>query len=262
LPDGSLSTLLAKTNTKFDGSLKENARLRELGLASIKNPGDNPDLTTEVSEQDALFLQEIYANKIRDADQRLGNFLSSLKNMGLLDRSIVAIISDHGDEFMEHGALDHGATLYQEQLHTVMMIRFPGYARQHDVHTPVRSMDLFPTIFDILGFEGLHGTAARSLLPLLRGQKLDLPIFAETDYRLFTHLRMLRKGPHKLILDLQNGEKELYNLEKDPQEKNNISSEEPRITYELEQAIRSWMDEIQTNPEDYLGVRQKPITIF
>ena len=66
----------------------------------------------------------------------------------------------------------------------------------------------------------------------------------------------------QLILDLQDGEKELFNLKDDPHEKNNISSSEPRITYEMEQALRSWLDRSRTNPQDYMGVKQNPIDIF
>ena len=263
LPEGAVSAIRADYEGNLDGSIEENARLREAALASIADPGDPPVLDdAELGAADIDFITDVYARKVRDADQRVGTFLSQLKAMGLYDRSIIAIVSDHGDEFMDHGAVDHGATLYQEQLHTVMMIRFPGYARRQDIPQAVRTIDLFPTLFDAIGLEGPRGVNGQSLLPLLRGRTLDLPLFAETDYRLFVHLRMIRQGPHKLILDLQDGGRELYNLEDDPGEDDDISSAEPRVTYELEQALRSWMEQTRTNPEDYLGVRQKPITIF
>jgi len=204
----------------------------------------------------------VYLEKVRAADERVGNFLQFLRQSGLLDRSIVILFSDHGDEFMEHNAVDHGATLYEEQLHVVMMIRFPGFAKRHDVQTPVRTIDIFPTIFDSLQFQNPAGIDGKSLLPLLRGQKQELPIFAETDYRLYRHLRSYRKGDYKLIIDLQDGEKELFNLKDDPHEQKNISSSEPRITYEMEQALRTWLDRSRTNPQDYMGVKQNPIDIF
>ena len=229
---------------------------------SIQNPGDPPDLTDALSEADADFLRAVYASKIRDADQRVGNFLGQLRSLGLYDRSIIIIMSDHGDEFMEHGALDHGATLYEEQLHTVLMMRIPGYTMRNDIQSQVRTLDIFPTLFELLEWEAPSGVDGQSLAPLLRGESQELPVFSETDYRLFTHLRMTRRGPHKLILDLQDGGRELYDISIDPEEENNISSSEPRITYELEQSLREWMDETRTNPEDYLGVKQQPITIF
>ena len=67
---------------------------------------------------------------------------------------------------------------------------------------------------------------------------------------------------HKLILDLMDGGIELYDVVSDPGETQDISSAEPRLTYELEQELRSWMQSVGTNPQDYLGVDQKPIEIF
>ncbi|MDG1481343.1 MAG: sulfatase [Myxococcota bacterium] len=262
LPEGSLSSLGGDYSGELDGGIEENARLREEALAAIEAPGDAPDLTEALADDDIDFIGQVYDRKVRETDERLGNFIAQLKAMGLLDRTVIAVVSDHGDELMEHGAVDHGATLYQEQLHTVMLLRFPGYERRQDIDTPVRTLDLFPTLFDAMGLDGPAGVDGESLLPLMRGQSMELPLFAETDYRLFVHLRMIRSGDHKLILDLQDGGRELYNLKTDPEENNDISSAEPRVTYELEQALRTWMNETRTNPQDYLGVKQKPITIF
>jgi arylsulfatase A-like enzyme len=182
--------------------------------------------------------------------------------MGLLDDTVVVILSDHGDELMEHGAIDHGYTLYEEQLHVFLMMRFPGFARRQDIGATVRLLDVFPTVFEALGIEGPQGVDGRSLLPLLRGQAEDLPVFSETDYRLFVHHRMTRRGDYKLILDLADGEKDLYDLKTDHGEKTDISSQNPRETYELEQTLRGWMDQTRTNPQDYMGIQQKPIELF
>ncbi len=247
----------------LDGSVEEQARLREQGLAAIEKPGDNPSLVGVLGEDDARFLEAIYDRKVRQADERLGTLLATLRQSGVLDNSIVAIVSDHGDEFMEHGHVDHGHSLYEEQLHVVMMVRVPGYARRQDVRTPARTLDLFPTLFDMLGIPGPPGVDGSSLLPQLRGDEAtDRPTFAETDYRLFVHRRAMRSGRYKLVLDLQDGGRELYDLETDPDEKKDISSSEPRRTYEMEQALRTWMGRSGTNPQDYLGMRQKPIEIF
>lgn len=262
LPESELGALKAGYSGTLDGGIEEQARLRELGLGTIDDPGDQQDLTEVLGADDARFLARVYERKVRDADQRLGTFLNRFRSMGLMDRTIVAVISDHGDEFMEHNGLDHGSTLFEEQTRVVMAVRFPGYARRHDIRTPVRLLDLFPTIFDALGLQGPPGADGRSLLPILRGKPLELPLFSETDYRLFVHHRMARRGPYKLILDLADGEKELYDLTQDPGEQKDISSSNPRVTYEMEQELRGWMDQTRTNPQDYLGIRQKPIEIF
>jgi arylsulfatase A-like enzyme len=246
----------------LDGSKSEQAKLREQGLENIKKPGDPAHLHGTLDDADAAYLAQVYDGKVRLADERLGSFLSQLKALGLYDRSVIILMSDHGDEFMEHGGLDHGASLYQEQLHVAMMIRFPGYGRRQDIHTPVRTLDIFPTVFAALGLDGPSTVDGMSLLPLMRGQSLDLPVFAESDYRLFVHLRMLREGKYKLILDLLDGKRELYDLEADPGEKRDLSSGDPRRTYEMEQALRKRMDASKTNPQDYLGLEETPISIF
>jgi len=246
----------------LDGSIEEQAGLREKGLANIERPGAPAHLQGELNETDATYLEEIYDLKVRDADERLGSFLTQIKTMGLYEQSIIIVFSDHGDEFMEHNGLDHGATLYQEQLHVVSMIRFPSYGRRQDIHAPVRTIDLFPTVFDAIGLDGPARVDGVSLLPLLRGKPLKLDVYAESDYRLFVHQRMSREGEHKLILDLLDGKRELYNLTTDPGEQSDTSSQDPRRTYEMEQKLRRWMDASKTNPQDYLGLEEQPISIF
>jgi len=253
---------IADYDGTLDGSKGEQAKLREKGLENIKDPGDPAHLHGTLNEADTAFLAKVYDGKVRLADERVGAFISQLKALGLYDRSIIILMSDHGDEFMEHGGLDHGATLYQEQLRVAMMIRFPGFGRRHDIRTPVRTVDLFPTVFDTLGLDGPRNVDGKSLLPLMRGEKLDLPVMAETDYRLFVHHRMRREGQYKLILDLLDGKRELYDLAADPGETRDLSSGDPRRTYEMEQALRKWMDASKTNPQDYLGLEETPISIF
>jgi len=260
LPQSSLESI--PYDGPLEGDIEEQATLREKGLDAIVNPGDAPDLTSELSAADAKFLKDVYALKVRDADQRLGTFLGRLKTMGLYENSIIAVMSDHGDEFLEHGALDHGISLFQEQLHTVLMVRFPGYGRRQDVDQTVRSLDIFPTIFDVLGLKGPAAVDGVSLLPLLQGEPYEASIFSETDYRLFVNHRMIRQGDFKLILDLQDGKKELYDLSADPVEASDISSSEARRTYEMEQALRTWMSATRVNPQDFLYRKQDTIDIF
>ena len=260
LPDSQIQGI--PYDGELNGSIDEQATLRERGLQAIEKPGDDASLRGTLDDADAAFLERIYDLKVRDADQRLGTFLGELRRMGLLDRSIVVVVSDHGDEFMEHGHVDHGHSLYQEQLHTVMLMRFPGYARRQDVQSVVRTVDLFPTLFDVLGMAQPGGVDGRSMLPLLQGTEPARQAFAETDYRLFVHRRAIRDSQYKLVLDLQDGERRLYDLTSDPTEQRDISSEQPRRTYEMEQALRGWMGQHGTNPQDYLGMRQKPIEIF
>jgi arylsulfatase A-like enzyme len=260
LPDSLIQSIPYEGS--LNGSIEENARLREQGLSAIQAPGQDASLQGTLQPADAAFLLALYDRKVQQADERLGAFLEHLRRADLLDQSLVIVFSDHGDEFMEHGHIDHGHTLYEEQLHTVLMMRVPGYARRHDIPEVVRTIDIFPTVFELLGLPPIPGVDGASLLPLMRGQGAPRPAFAETDYRLYVHRRAVRDGRYKLTLDLQDGGRALYDLEADPGETRDISAAEPRRSYELEQALRGWMGELGVNPQDYLGLEQKPIAVF
>lgn len=246
----------------LNGSIEEQAKLREDGLAAIKKPGDPADLRDKLGPDDAKFLASIYDRKVRDADQRLGTFLSQIRSLGLMDNTMIVIMSDHGDEFMEHSSIDHGHTLYEEQLHVVLLMRVPGYAKEHRVTGIARTIDIFPTLFNMLGIEGPKGVQGVSMLPMLQGKSQPITAFSETDYRLFVHQRAIREDNWKLVMDLMDGQRMLFDLSQDPSEQKDMSSSEPRRTYEMEQKLRAWMGQMGQNPQDYLGIEQKPIEIF
>lgn len=245
----------------LDGGIEEQAKLREQGLAAIVKPGDAANLEG-VSAEDARFLLEVYDAKVKEADARLGTFLATVKELGLLDKSIIVVVGDHGDEFMEHKYIDHGATLCEHQLHVPMIIRFPKGEGHRVVADAVRTIDVFPTVFDALGLEPPAGVNGQSLIPLLQGQKLDLPIYSESDYRLFVHLRGMTQGPRKLVLDLEDGQRSLYDLSKDPEEQTDLSTTDPRTTYEMEQGVRTWMGTMHSDPAAYLGLEEEHIKLF
>jgi arylsulfatase A-like enzyme len=247
----------------LDGSIAENARLREGGLAVIRSPGDAASLAGVITAEDGRFLRDVYDRKVEQADRRLGAFLDELRARDLLDRSIVAVVSDHGDEFLEHGHFDHGHTLFEEQLHVVMMIRFPHGAGRRDVRALARTIDLFPTVFHALGLRGPGGVDGASLLPLVAGAAVvDRPVFAETDYRLFVHHRMVRVGDHKLVVDLGDDQASLYNLADDPGERTDLSAREPDLRATLERTLDAWLAAQGTRRDAFRGRHERHITVF
>lgn len=247
---------------KLDGGIEEQAKLREQGLAAIKKPGDPPNLVGAIDAEDTRFLTAVYDAKVKEADARVGDFLQHVKDLGLYDSSIIVILADHGEEFMEHGYLDHGATICDHQIRVPLMVRFPKGEGAKVVDAPVRTFDAFPTVFDALGIEGPPDVSGKSLLPLARGEKLDLPIYAESDYRLFVHLRGERKDGKKFVFDLEDGQKSLYDLAADPGELKDLSTEDAKTTYEMEQSVRTWMGSMGTDPSRYLNVQEESIKLF
>ena len=98
-------------------------------------------------------MRDAYRDALETYDRRyLSAFFSELDGMGLLDRTVIAICSDHGDGLFDHGEAMHGSSLYDTLLRTVMILRAPGVVPAgRVVEPPFRSIDLAPTVLDLLG---------------------------------------------------------------------------------------------------------------
>lgn len=241
------------------GDKTEQARLREQGLRNATRPASLGEAHLfNFSPQDAAFYAALYDEKINDMDVRLNDFLDQIKQMGLLDNSLVMIVSDHGDEFMEHGAIDHGQSLYDELTHVLLMIHFPHQTVGSVIEQKVNSFDGLPTVLDAAGVAIPHQISAVSLMPLLRGARFDLPnLYAETDYRYFMHKRSIQNDRYKFILNLVSGKRELYDLKQDSGEQHNVVDSNPRVAYEMEQDLLRWLNGMKTPVESYRGRQEK-----
>lgn len=219
------------------GGKLEQEKLREEGL-------DKGFIN--LSDKDVRFWRALYDEKISDADERFRQFMEEFKKLGLLDKTIIILVSDHGTEFYEHKRFDHGFSLYDELLRTLLVFRLPDSPAHKIITDQVRGIDIMPTLLDLLGVKsaGKVKTQMRgaSLLPLMRGEHLDLTAYSETDYRLNTHKRSIRTNDGwKFIYTMEDGRKELYNLNQDPGETINLLEKEPRVAYEMEQKLFGWL---------------------
>lgn len=219
------------------GGKLEQEKLREEGL-------DKGFIN--LSDKDVWFWRALYDEKISDADERFRQFMGEFKKLGLLDKTIIILVSDHGTEFYEHKRFDHGFSLYDELLHTLLVFRLPNPPAHKIITDQVRGIDIMPTLLDLLGVKSAGKVKAQmrgaSLLPLMRGEHLDLTAYSETDYRLNTHKRSIRTNDGwKFIYTMEDGRRELYNLNQDPGETINLLEKEPRVAYEMEQKLFGWL---------------------
>lgn len=218
---------------KYTGSAAEQEALREEGLEKG---------AVALREADVRFWRAIYDEKIQRTDARFKKFLEEYEKMGLMDKTIFVLTSDHGTEFHEHKRFDHGFSLYDELIHVPLIIKLPKQKAGKLIKDQVSSIDVMPTILDLLDVKlpekvkkQLRG---ESLVPGLKGRDVAKDVFFETDYRQYTYKRGIQtKDGWKLIYTLENKNRELYNLNKDPGETRNLVDQEPRIAYELEQRI-------------------------
>jgi len=235
---------------KFKGTIQEQAALREEGLANG---------FVNVTDDDVKMWMAWYDEKINSADERFGIFVNGLKELGLLDKTIIIVASDHGTEFYEHKRFDHGHTLYQELIHIPLLIRIPKITGEKVITSQISTLDIMPTIFDLANIQPNETVKTQmkgiSLVPALKGKDISRDVYSETDYRLFTHKRaIITTDGWKFILTLaevpdKKNVKELYNLNKDSKETNNLIASEPRIAYELEQKLLKHMKDMGTSVE-------------
>jgi len=245
---------------KFNGTVQEQARLREEGLAYG---------SVNLSEEDVRFWRAWYDEKINNADARFGAFIESLREMGLLNKTIIIVAADHGTEVYEHGRFDHGHTLYQELIHVPLVIWAPGFKGTKVVTGQVSTLDITPTIFQLVSIAPNEAVKNQirgiSLLPAMKGEGASRDVYSETDYRLYTHKRaIISADGWKLILTLaesgnKSGVKELYNLTTDPRETNNLADSEQRVAYELEQKLVRHLKDMGTRADGPWEIGCSPV---
>jgi arylsulfatase A-like enzyme len=129
-------------------------------------------------------VERAYEAEIRSVDRAFGRLVEGLAAAGRLDDAVVVLTSDHGEEFGEHGSLGwHSHTLYEELLRVPLVVRLPrGEGAGRTVSSPVRLIDLAPTLLDAAGVPAPPQFAGRSLLPLARGATpRELPAVASLD---------------------------------------------------------------------------------
>ncbi|PYR59769.1 MAG: hypothetical protein DMF85_06930, partial [Acidobacteria bacterium] len=168
-----------------------------------------------------------YQGEIAFADAQVGRVVQSLETRGLLDRTVIVVIGDHGESLDEHGEAQHGFFIYESTMRVPLVVHAPFSSMHHRrVADPVRSVDVMPTVLDLLGVPTPSVTMdGESLAPLMAGARseLGLEAYGEAVYPLhhfgWSDLRALRQGRYKLIAAPRP---ELYDLEEDPAEQKNI----------------------------------------
>jgi arylsulfatase A-like enzyme len=198
------------------------------------------------------FLSDMYDAGIRRADAALFKLVAFLHQRRAWRDTVFVLLSDHGDEFGDHGSLGHGSTLYGELLRVPLIILAPGFAPRV-VEERVGLVDLMPTLLDLLQLEPpplMHG---RSLVPLLAGEPRRASV-ADAHVGDATTggatLRSIDSEGWKLIVDTTSGEVELFDLENDPSERNDIAAAHPARVVRLSDRLDAHFRALQVAGAD------------
>lgn len=185
----------------------------------------------------------LYDGEIAFADEEIGHFFDRLKRHGLYDDALIVVLSDHGEEFGDHGSSGHGRTLFEEQLRVPLIVRLPGgRGAGTRIESPVRIVDLLPTVSDLLGIgtpEGLDGSSFEGRLRPASSAAYDPVLVSELDLD-GRAVRGLYRPPFKLILQtLPEAEAGvwLYDLSSDARERRNLAGSNASVVDTLRDEI-------------------------
>lgn len=226
-----------------------------LKLMEIDYAGDLPKNTTksiirrinsgklEITEADRLHILNTYDAEIRSVDDSFQYFLDYLKRMKLYDNSIIIFTSDHGEEFNEHGIMaTHSHTLFNELLYVPLIIKL-GRSEYSStkIHEMVRSVDILPTVLDILNLDSRSQMDGVSLLPMIKKSPKKYELFAISERDMKETLKpecwSIIEGRWKLYNST------LYDLETDPFETIDVSDENMEIKARLRRGALRYMQQ-------------------
>jgi arylsulfatase A-like enzyme len=216
---------------------------------------------------------EKYEGEVSYVDHYLGVIFDHLDELGVLDRTLIVVTSDHGSEFAEHGFYEKKLNLYEEIVQIPLIMALPG-AIGKGLRLPglCQTSDIAPTILDLCSLRIPASVDGRSLLPRLQGtRKTGWPIVfshtmhetlfdyehfsARTDRYKFIRCAPFRKDPTRIkgntgdrfkrlldVAEVSGGYcRELYDLKTDPAEQNNIIAKHLNRAKDMEAQLDAWI---------------------
>jgi arylsulfatase A-like enzyme len=230
------------------------ARIDSLRLEDV-DAGVLRERTAEgaMSDQARAQVEALYDAQLAYVDRHLGRLFEGLREAGLDEGTLLVILADHGEEFWEHGNVEHGHTLYEELLHIPLILAGGGIDRAA-VDTRISLVDLMPTVLDLVGIEhenmALHGQSLRPLMSDAPVEPAPRTVYAAGTLYGREKYCVIR-GDDKLIVNTEDDSYkldltglrsdapyEVYSLEDDPLELNDLAGQDPRTVSELGRIVQ------------------------
>ncbi|MGH7711740.1 MAG: sulfatase-like hydrolase/transferase [Gemmatimonadaceae bacterium] len=229
-------------------------------MFSGKEPPTRDSGSNDFTAEEVKGLLDAYDGSIAYLDRQIGELLTALEQRGLLENTVIVVTSDHGEEFNEHGQMNHGNTLYFPSLHVPLI--FAGTAqipRGVSVADPVTLRDVPATVLDLVGSTPNAALPGHSFAWRWRDQAASFavqrdwlsPIFGEVDHarNLAASIPVSQGAMKSVVVDghhyirSADGSEELYDVLADPWERANVLSK-PELGATLERA-RSLVDRVR-----------------
>lgn len=178
----------------------------------------------ELSPEQVQFWMDMYDANILYADDIARMIMSYLEDSGIAEKAVIAVTSDHGEAFNQHGRLFHNSTVFEEMVHIPLLIRFPSRfgLQPRRIDTQVSVADMAPTLCRIFNLEISTSYLGRDIMPLILGGNIPhQPVYMET-----THRTGGMRGCGYKFIDTRKVPS-LYDLQKDPDEKMDVYAQSP-----------------------------------
>ena len=192
---------------------------KDVGITNDINSRRKP-----LPPQDRERLISLYDGQILCTDDYIGKLIAFLKETNLYDKTMIVLTADHGEEFFDHGAWEHGDSLHQELLRVPLIIKYP-FSRKKGIERErlAPSIDIVPTILDTLRIKMSYPMEGISLAKKAGGRV----VFSQSTA---PRALAVRKGDFKMIVDFDSSLIELYDLRRDPREANNLAGRKELLT--------------------------------
>ncbi len=210
--------------------------------------------TWELNAADIAELERRYDADIASTDHHVGRFLDHLRVLDLFDPSMIILVSDHGEEFMDHGFVNHGHSVYGELVNVPLIVHYPD-TPPAVVDDLVALVDVYPTVLELLEIERSEALVG-SVLPRSSGGPAGRVVFTgavggaryevgeeDSVRKVFSNQRAAISGNWKLIRDLQTDRRLLFDLVADPGEQNDLYPERGAEHADLEARLDAWIAE-------------------
>ncbi len=192
------------------------------------------------------FIHDLYLGEIAYADESLGNVISELKRLNKYDDTLIVFTSDHGEGLDQHNESTHSLLIYNSTLHVPLIIKYPKqvYANTR-ISNWVGLVDIFPTILNQLNIE-IPDDIQGQVLPINNTAEPTRLIYAETLSPRFSRNWGEQRGLIKNGIKYIHGpQKELYNIDNDPNEINNLINSKPVLAQSMHDDLQDYLDENQ-----------------
>jgi len=180
-----------------------------------------------------IFANDLYLGEIAYADQAFGALLDRLRRSGVYERTVIVVVGDHGEGRGEHNEETHSMLVYDSTIRVPLIIRVPGMQGGRSIQQRVGTVDLLPTLAELFDLQLPADIQGRSLVEAMRDEEetpAGVPYYAETLSPRLSHgwgeLRALIDGSYKYI---HGPRPELYNLDDDPGELQDLLHEMPEV---------------------------------